>query len=171
MGIHWNKYGWDCPDCGEWYTIPGVPLREYSQELYATITKAAADHSRECFKAMLDQDSTRNEALDELKRLLREGTTGDAREYGEYNGRVQDNLPDDFNPFDNFGQPLPPAPEKPAGASKPQPTLGPETIAEDIACILAEGLPHAQRQAKVAPHENYRLRPEDRTGGHPTRPR
>lgn len=157
MGIHWNTYGWDCPDCGAYDGLGGgLTLHDASPEVYAGMTKRAADHARECSQLI-----------------------GDLRESGAYNRRVSDPLPspDDYNPFEYHGQPvegLPTPNTKQRGSDlrpSDKPILAPETIMDGIERILADDLPHAQKQATVKPHENYRLRPEDRTDGHPERPR
>ena len=111
MGIHWNSYGWDCTDCGEFdmYCVAKKPY--VLDEEYARLTKGAADHSRNCPALNEVGQPPRDysdEALDRLHRAL--CNVGDLREYGEYNGRVPDQLPppDNYDWLAPFGtQPTP----------------------------------------------------------------
>ncbi len=187
MGIRWHSYGWDCPDCGVYDAVPGTgvsleTLAAIGHVEYARVTKSAADHSRNCPALNEVGQPPRdysNETLDRLNRAIHENDVVnlDLRKSGAYNGEVPDTLPfsDDPDWLEQFSGAVQQPPGTPAPASKSEPStepvLTPETIIHGIERILAKTLPHAQKQAAVPPHENYRLDPKDRTSGHPKRPR
>ncbi|KKN47962.1 hypothetical protein LCGC14_0657760 [marine sediment metagenome] len=179
MGIYWNSYGWDCSDCSDWYTVSTGPIQTWSAEAQAAAIKAAYDHARNCPALNEVGQQPRdysNEAIDRLNRAIQEANESDLREYGAYNERVPNTLPpsDDHEWLDQFSGSFPPDNQvspAPVNTNLRGPDLAPETIMEGITRVLKADLPRAQKQAKVKPHENYRLDPEDRVDGHPTRPR
>ncbi len=170
MAIRWHDKGWDCDGCGEHLVSPhslkALALsNDYPAMMeYSGILKSAHDHSRHCPSLNEMGQEPRDYDNDGLNRL------NDALKQSEYNGGVPD--VNELDPFQGMGHQLAGNVDtgKTGPPAIPDKLPEPETVAAGISRILAASLPHAQRQAKVAPHENYRLRPEDRTSGHPNRP-